>query len=72
LPASLIFHNVRVLTMEPSRPLAEAVAVAADRLLAVGSEAWVARQRGPRTRLVSTQCKRGLPYATIGHDDQFD
>jgi hypothetical protein len=52
LPASLIFHNLRVLTMEPSRPLAEAVAIAGDRLLAVGSEAWVARQRGPRTRLV--------------------
>ena len=52
MPASLIFHNVRVLTMEPSRPEAEAVAVIGDRLLAVGSEARVARQRGPRTRLV--------------------
>jgi hypothetical protein len=53
MEASLIFHNARVFTrMEPSRPHAEAVAVAGDRLLAVGSQAWVARHRGPRTRLI--------------------
>ena len=64
MPASLIFHNVRVLTMEPSRPLAEAVAVASDRLLAVGSEAWVARQRGPQTRpgLHTVQTRAALCY----------
>lgn len=52
MPASLIFHNVHVLTMEPSRPRAEAVAVVGDRLLAVGSEARVAHRRGPQTRLI--------------------
>jgi predicted amidohydrolase YtcJ len=67
LPASLIFHNVRVLTMEPSRPQAEAVAVAADRLLAVGSEAWVARQRGPRTRVVDGRGLTLLPGFIDAH-----
>ena len=67
MPARLIFHNVRVLTMEPSRPLAEAVAVAGDRLLAVGSEAWVARQRGPRTRLVDGRGLTLLPGFIDAH-----
>jgi hypothetical protein len=67
LPASLIFHNVRVLTMEPSRPLAQAVAVAGDRLLAVGSEAWAARRRGPQTRLVDGRGLTLLPGFIDAH-----
>ena len=67
MPASLIFHNLRVLTMEPSRPRAEAVAVAGDRLLAVGSDAWVARQRGPRTRQVDGQGLTLLPGFIDAH-----
>ena len=67
MPASLIFHNVRVLTMEPSRPLAEAVAVAAGRLLAVGSQAWVVRQRGPQTRLVDGHGLTLLPGFIDAH-----
>lgn len=67
MPASLIFHNVRVLTMEPSRPQAEAVAVAGDRLVAVGSEAWVARQRGPQTRLVDGRGLTLLPGFIDAH-----
>jgi hypothetical protein len=71
LPASLTFYNVRVLTMEPSRPLAEAVAVAGDRLLALGSEAWVARQRGPQTRLVDGRGLTLLPGFIDAHCHLF-
>jgi len=53
--------------MEPSRPLAKAVAVAADRVLAVGSEAWVARQRGPQTRLVDGRGLTLLPGFIDAH-----
>jgi predicted amidohydrolase YtcJ len=67
LPASLIFHNVRVLTMEPARPQAEAVAVAGDRLLAVGSGAWVARRRGAQTRLIDGQGMALLPGFIDAH-----
>jgi hypothetical protein len=67
LPASLIFHNVRVLTMEPSRQRAEAVAVAAGRVLAVGSEAWVARQRAPETRLIDGRGLALLPGFVDAH-----
>lgn len=67
MPTSLIFHNAHVLTMEPSRPRAEAVAVAGDRLLAVGSEAWVARHRGPQTRLVDCRGLTLLPGFIDAH-----
>ena len=67
MTASLIFHNVRVFTMEPSRPSAEAVAVAGDRLLAVGSEAWVARHRSPETRLVDGRGRALLPGFIDAH-----
>lgn len=67
MPASLIFQNVRVLTMEPSRPQAEAVAVAGDHLLAVSSEARVARQRGPQTRLVDGRGLTLLPGFIDAH-----
>jgi predicted amidohydrolase YtcJ len=53
--------------MEPSRPRAEAVAVAGDRLLAVGSEAGVARHRGPRTRLIDGRGGTLLPGFIDAH-----
>jgi predicted amidohydrolase YtcJ len=67
LTASLIFHNVHVLTMEPSRPRAEAVAVAGGRLLAVGSEAWVERYRGRETRLIDGRGRTLLPGFIDAH-----
>jgi predicted amidohydrolase YtcJ len=53
--------------MEPSSPQAEAVAVAGDRLLAVGSGAGVARQRGPETRLVDGRGLTLLPGFIDAH-----
>ena len=67
MPASLIFHNVRVLTMEPPHQRAKAVAVAGDRVLAVGSEGWVARQRGSQTRLVDGRGLTLLPGFIDAH-----
>jgi predicted amidohydrolase YtcJ len=67
LSASLIFHNVQVLTMEPSRPRAQALAVAGDHLLAVGSDAWVAHHRGPQTRLIDGRGLTLLPGFIDAH-----
>lgn len=67
MKASLIVHNARVITMEPSRPHAEAVAVAGDRVLALGSEAWVARYRGPDTRLIDGRSRTLLPGFIDAH-----
>ncbi|MEM7153802.1 MAG: amidohydrolase [Myxococcota bacterium] len=50
-PASLIVQG-RVLTLDPARPSAEAVAVAGGRILAVGSLDEIAGHRGPQTEIV--------------------
>jgi predicted amidohydrolase YtcJ len=48
-PADRIFVNGRLWTGDPARPRAEALAIAGDRILAVGTAAEVLRHRGPRT-----------------------
>jgi predicted amidohydrolase YtcJ len=45
--ADLIITNARVLTMDPARPRAEAVAVAGERILAVGGADEIAALAGP-------------------------
>lgn len=50
-PASLIVQG-RVLTLDPARPSAEAVAVAGGRIIAVGSRDEIAAHRGPQTEIV--------------------
>lgn len=50
--ATLLVTRARVWTGDSTRPWAEAVAVAGDRILAVGSAAELARYRGARTRIV--------------------
>ncbi|MGH1491274.1 MAG: amidohydrolase [Acidimicrobiales bacterium] len=48
IPASVTVYPARsILTMDPSRPRAEAVAVSGDRIVAVGSMAEVRSQAGP-------------------------
>jgi predicted amidohydrolase YtcJ len=42
-PADLVLLNARILTMDPGRPEAQAVAVAGDQILAVGTAAEVQR-----------------------------
>ena len=55
---SLILANARVLTLDPLNPRAEAVAIAGDRIAAVGSKAQVSSLRGPKTEVIDC---RGLP-----------
>lgn len=56
--ASLILANARVLTLDPHNPRAEAVAIAGERIAAVGSKAQVSNLRGPKTEVIDC---RGLP-----------
>ena len=48
----MVVVNARVWTVDSSQPEAEAVAVAGDRIVAVGSRAGVERLRGKRTRVI--------------------
>ena len=48
--ASMIFHNGKVYTLDAARPWAQAVAVAGDTIVAVGSDATSSRSPGRRRK----------------------
>ncbi len=64
-PADLIVVGARVWTVDPARPEAEAVAVAGDRIVAVGARAEIERLRGPATRVIDA----GGRFLMPGFDD---
>jgi predicted amidohydrolase YtcJ len=50
--ADLVLKNGRVYTLDPARPWAEAIAVRADRIAVVGTNAEVERMEGAGTRVI--------------------
>src|SRR5690349_454651 len=69
--ATLIVTNARVLTMDPERPRAKAVALAGDRILAVGSRGEVEALAGPATRLIDGRGTTLLPGFSESHMHLF-
>ncbi|MEO8244419.1 MAG: amidohydrolase [bacterium] len=63
----LIITGARVLTMDDGQPRAEAVAVSAGRIAAVGSEAQVMALRGPETRVIEAGGRTLLPGFVESH-----
>lgn len=67
MQAELIVTNARVLTMDPARPRAEAVAVAGGIILAVGSRAEVEGLAGPQTQVIDGRGRTLLPGFVESH-----
>ncbi len=67
MPADLVFSNGPVLTMDDRRPVAAAVAVAGDRIAAVGSRDEVARAIGAGTRVVDLGGRALIPGINDNH-----
>jgi len=65
--ADLVLLNGTVVTMDSARPEATAVAIAGDRVLAVGSDAEIGRLRGEGTRVIDLAGKTALPGFIDGH-----
>ncbi|SOC82953.1 hypothetical protein SAMN05421890_1379 [Ensifer adhaerens] len=65
--ASLIFVNARVLTMDGSAPRAEALAVAGNRIVAVGGKEAVLAHAGPATRIVDAAGATLMPGFVESH-----
>jgi predicted amidohydrolase YtcJ len=65
--ASLIITNAKVWTVDKQHPAAEAVAVVADRIVAVGSNAEIDRWRGPQTKILDAAGKLLLPGFNDAH-----
>ncbi len=64
-PADLLIVNARVWTVDVARPEAEAVAVAGDRIVAVGTRTEIEHLRGPETRVIDA----GGRFLMPGFDD---
>ena len=65
--ADIIVTHGRVLTMDAARPRAEALAIAGNTILAIGSTAEIAAWRGPATRVIDAQGGTVLPGFNEGH-----
>src|SRR5215204_2087136 len=65
--ADLVIFNANIRTMDSKRPNAEAVAVHANRITAVGTSAEVRRLAGPRTRVVDARGALLLPGFNDAH-----
>ncbi|MEB3317875.1 MAG: amidohydrolase [Cyanobacteriota bacterium] len=65
--AELIFQGGTILTVEAEHPRAEALAVAAGRILAVGDAATVLPLAGPATRIVDLEGRTLLPGFIDAH-----
>src|SRR5436309_2980593 len=59
--ADLIVTGARVWTVDKTRPTADALAIAGDRIVAVGSAQEVDKWRGPATRVIDAHGRTVLP-----------
>ena len=66
-PADLILTNGKIITVDPAFTIAQAIAIAGDRILAVGPNAAMAAMAGPATRVVDLKGKAVIPGITDGH-----
>ncbi|HYA48592.1 MAG TPA: amidohydrolase [Burkholderiales bacterium] len=66
-PADLILTNGVVYTLDPAQPWAEAVAVAADKIVCAGPVKGAGRFRGPSTRTIDLAGKMVLPGFQDSH-----
>ena len=65
--ADLILTNGKIITVDAAFTVAQALAIAGERILAVGSDAAMARVSGPTTRVVDLKGKAVIPGITDGH-----
>ena len=65
--ADLVLYHGKIVTADGSFSIAEAIAVKADRILKVGSDAEILKLCGPRTRVVDLAGKTVLPGLMDSH-----
>jgi predicted amidohydrolase YtcJ len=66
-PADTVFQNGNVVTIDPAFSLARAVAITADRIVAVGPDEAMRAHTGPQTRVIDLKGKTVVPGLTDGH-----
>ncbi len=69
--ADLIITNARIITMNKAQPFAESLAVAGNRIIAIGSHEDVAGFKAKHTRMIDAQGKSVIPGIIEGHVHLF-
>ena len=67
MSADFIITNARVITMDDDLPFAEAVAVKANTIVAVGSAQAVLNLQGPSTRIINADGRTVMPGFIESH-----
>jgi predicted amidohydrolase YtcJ len=70
-PAERIIRGGPIVTVNPAQPAAEAVAIAAGRIVAVGTEADVMKLAGPETVVTDLAGQTLVPGFVDGHSHFF-
>ena len=65
--ADLVLRNGNVITLDPANPKAEAVAIAGDRIVFVGTSEEVAKYQGANTRVVDLEGATVVPGLADAH-----
>jgi len=71
-PADLIVHNAKIITVDARFRVAQAMAVRGERIIAVGTNAAVMRQRGAATRVIDLGGKTVMPGLIDSHTHALD
>ena len=66
-PANMILRNAKVITVDPAFTIAQAVAIAGERILAVGADAAMAAHTAPWTRVLDLKGRTVIPGLVDGH-----
>ena len=66
-PADLILKNGKIITVDAAFTIAQAIAIAGDRIVGVGPDAAMAPHTNPGTRVVDLNGKTVIPGLVDGH-----
>lgn len=66
-PADAVLHNGKIVTMNRAQPQAQAIAIAGDTIVAVGSNRQIKPLIGPATRVMDLQGKLVIPGLIESH-----
>ncbi len=65
--ADLVLRNGKIVTLDPANPQAQAIAITAGKIVAVGSNAQIAAQIQPSTKVIDLQGSLAIPGLIEGH-----
>src|ERR1017187_1748939 len=66
-PADLVLRNGKIVTMNPAVPAAQAIAVRAGKITALGADRAAAGWTGPNTKVIDLHGMLAIPGFIEGH-----